>query len=120
VHGVRSPRAAAARAPAVAPTSMAESWTKTRGNEPYTSAIRPLYEDLGGQSRKGVLTRGADDAGMKAAPTGKTCKTSAKRPWCGPSSCTRTHRTLGHILPAMRTLEGRTCRCSAEGGSEMR
>jgi hypothetical protein len=62
VHGVRSPRAAAARAPAVASTSMAESWTKTRGNEPYTSAITPLYEDLGGQARKGVLTRGADDA----------------------------------------------------------
>jgi hypothetical protein len=58
--------------------------------------------------------------GKKMAPTGATCKASVRRPWDGSSSCTRTSRTLGYLLPAMRTSKGRTHRCSAEGGGEMR
>jgi hypothetical protein len=56
-HGKRSPSAAG-----VDGLSTVENQNKSRGNEPYTLAIRPLYEDLGGEVRKGVLTREADNA----------------------------------------------------------
>jgi hypothetical protein len=88
--------------------STAENQNKLRGNEPYTLAIMLLYEDLGGEAEKGVLSGEADDAVEEDDVDGETCKALAKRPLDGPSSCTRTRRTLGDTLRAMRTLEGRT------------
>jgi hypothetical protein len=38
-----------------------------------------------------------------------------KHAWDGPSSCMRTRRTLGHLLPVMRTSEGRPHWCWAKG-----
>jgi hypothetical protein len=87
---------------------MAQNWNKSRGNEPYTSTITPLYEDLGGVVEKGVLTREADSVVEEDSVDGKTCKASAKYLLDGPSGCTRTRRTLGHTLLMTRTSESRT------------
>jgi hypothetical protein len=43
-----------------------------------------------------------------------------KHPLDGPSSCTRTCRTLGHTLPVTRTTEERTHWCAAKVVGEMR
>jgi hypothetical protein len=118
-HDAWSPDVPATRAPTVASASTAENWNKSRGNAPYTSAITPLYEDWGGEARKGVLTGEANCAVEEDDVDRKICKALAKRPLDGPSSCTRTHRTLGHTLP-MGTSEGRTHRRSADGSGEMR
>jgi hypothetical protein len=58
------PAGSGQRTPTVASASMAcqrrKTEKKSRGNEPYTSEMMPLHENLGGEAGKVVLTGGVD------------------------------------------------------------
>jgi hypothetical protein len=51
--------------------SRAENQNKARGNEPHTSAIMPLYDDLGGEAGKWCSPEGLTVWSKKMASTGR-------------------------------------------------
>jgi hypothetical protein len=53
-----------------ADSTMAEIINKSRGNGHWTLVYMPLQENLGGEARKGVLTRGGASAAARV-PTGR-------------------------------------------------
>jgi hypothetical protein len=118
MHGTRSPSTAAARSPMVAPMSMAcRRWKtkkKSRGNEPYTSAIMPLHKNLGGEAGKVVLTIGVVSAGEDDGVDGETPLLRKKVLQNRLPSCTRGPGTLGTTWPATRSMEEGAHRRSAE------
>jgi hypothetical protein len=89
----------------VAPVSTAENRNKARGNEPHASAIMPLYDDLGGEARKGVLIGGADDMVEEDNVDRETSLRWKKVLQNRPPSCARGPRTLVTTWLAMRSTE---------------
>jgi hypothetical protein len=62
-----------------------------------------LHVDLKGEAGKVWLTSEEVDAAEGDSVSGKTCTTLVKRPMDAPSSSTRSRRTIGNTLQAMRT-----------------
>jgi hypothetical protein len=93
---------------------------KVRGNEPHSSAIMPLYDDLGEEAGKGVLTGGLDDAVEEDNVDGETSLQWKKVLQDQPHSCARGPRTLGTTWPAMRSTEEGAHRWSTEVSNMIR
>jgi hypothetical protein len=75
--------------------STAENRNKARGNESHALAIMPLYDDLGGEAGKGMLTGEADDTVEEDDTDRETSLQWRKvlQNWF--PSCARGPRTLG-------------------------
>jgi hypothetical protein len=100
--------------------STVENQNKVRGNEPHSSAIMPLYDDLGEEAGKGVLTGGLDDAVEEDNVDGETSLQWKKVLQDQPHSCAKGPRTLGTTWPAMRSTEEGAHRWSTEVSNMIR